>query len=279
MPRKKVQPGTGTQAGPRKTVAEAMILPSVCGQIRMYREKSGLGQAEFARRIRVRQSAVSNWETGRSRPDLNLLPAICDALGITLEALFGIPANAQSITPEETGFLESFRQLNQGHRNAVLTLMHALRESQIPDVQREIMVLPLVERAAAAGTGDPGDFDGRTVPMYVHATADTRRADLIFAVNGESMEPEYHDGDLILVQRAGKGLPLRYGETAVFMNGNEVYVKVYREDGLYSLNPAFAPMRFTDQDAVYMIGRVTGKLADEELASREEIRRYRENGR
>ena len=93
------------------------------------------------------------------------------------------------------------------------------------------------------------------------------------------MEPEYHDGDLILVQRAGKGLPLRYGETAVFMNGNEVYVKVYREDGLYSLNPAFAPMRFTDQDAVYMIGRVTGKLADEELASREEIRRYRENGR
>ena len=38
------------------------------GWIRKLRERSGLSQAAFARRLGVRQQTVSEWETGRYAP-------------------------------------------------------------------------------------------------------------------------------------------------------------------------------------------------------------------
>ena len=68
---------------------ERSPLPVLCDRIRFYREKSGMEQKDFARRVGVTANAASNWECGRSRPDVNLLPAICRALDITLYELYG----------------------------------------------------------------------------------------------------------------------------------------------------------------------------------------------
>ena len=74
-----------------KTLEKA--LPAmICSRIKFFREKLGMEQKALAAQIGVTFNAVSNWECGRSRPDLNLIPAICEALHISLYDLYGMPA-------------------------------------------------------------------------------------------------------------------------------------------------------------------------------------------
>lgn len=52
------------------------------------RRAAGLTQAELADRLGVGRSAVTMWETTKSRPNVDMLPAIAKALGCTIDALF-----------------------------------------------------------------------------------------------------------------------------------------------------------------------------------------------
>ncbi|MDD6678775.1 MAG: helix-turn-helix transcriptional regulator [Firmicutes bacterium] len=58
-------------------------------KISRYRKEHGLTQESLARMLNVTNQAVSKWETDQCFPDTMLLPALADALGISLDALFG----------------------------------------------------------------------------------------------------------------------------------------------------------------------------------------------
>ena len=103
----------------------------------------------------------------------------------------------------------------------------------------------------------------------------SRRADCVFVVNGDSMEPRFHSGDMVLVERIPDAPHLDAGEIGAFIMGNETYIKVYGREGLESLNPKYAPLRFAETDAVYLIGRVTGILDPSQIASAEDVEKYR----
>ena len=103
-----------------------------------------------------------------------------------------------------------------------------------------------------------------------------RRADCVFGVNGDSMEPEYHDGDLVLVERIPDGSDLSEGETGAFIIGNETYIKNLGKDGLHSLNPDYRTILFHEADTVYLIGRVLGRLdPDHDISRPEDVERYK----
>lgn len=56
--------------------------------IRTFRLKNNLTQEELAGELSISAQAVSKWERDESLPDATLLPAIADALGISLDRLF-----------------------------------------------------------------------------------------------------------------------------------------------------------------------------------------------
>ena len=58
--------------------------------IRNYRKKNNLTQEEFADKLGVSYQSVSRWENGNFYPDLELIPAIAEILGVTVDTLFGI---------------------------------------------------------------------------------------------------------------------------------------------------------------------------------------------
>lgn len=57
--------------------------------IKTLRLEKGIGQAELGRRIGVSPAAVLQWELVGHYPEAEKLPAIADALGCTIDALFG----------------------------------------------------------------------------------------------------------------------------------------------------------------------------------------------
>ena len=56
--------------------------------IRSYRKKQGLSQIALAKRLGVTPQAVSKWESGKSAPDISLLPFLALLLDCPIEALF-----------------------------------------------------------------------------------------------------------------------------------------------------------------------------------------------
>lgn len=57
-------------------------------QISKFRKAAGMTQEELGEAVGISGQAVSRWECGGA-PDIALLPAIADKLGVTIDALFG----------------------------------------------------------------------------------------------------------------------------------------------------------------------------------------------
>lgn len=57
------------------------------GQIKKYRDALGLSQEELAERIFVTRQSVSNWENGKTYPDLQSLLRLSDLFGLSLDEL------------------------------------------------------------------------------------------------------------------------------------------------------------------------------------------------
>lgn len=58
--------------------------------IRAARTGTGLTQDELAEKLHVTRQTVSNYETGRSRPDVDMLTALAEAMGADVtELLYG----------------------------------------------------------------------------------------------------------------------------------------------------------------------------------------------
>ena len=252
-------------------------IPVVCERIRFYREAIGMERSAFANAIGVTGNAVSNWETGRTRPDINLIPRICDALSISPYQLFDLKVPDQRYSDAEAGLIDCYRELSEGNKRALRILASNLKDAQIGDACPDITVLRLVEKGLAAGTGDPSEFEENSEPIYLYSSPLISRANYVFSVCGDSMEPEFKDNDLVLVQAIPSGPELQYGEIGAFIKGNEQFVKVYEEDGLRSLNPKYPFMNFSGtEDTVYIIGRVIGTVDQyKDLASQDDVEKFK----
>lgn len=75
--------------------------------IRAFRLKRQMTQAQLASELGVQYQTVSKWETETSIPDTIMLPAIADALGVSIDELFGRKKSgcANSIPDSHTAFL------------------------------------------------------------------------------------------------------------------------------------------------------------------------------
>ena len=232
--------------------------------IRRRRTALGMNQAELAGRLGVSRNTVAGWETNHSRPDLGTLPALCRALKISLNTFFGVEKKR---TAEENRVIEIFSSLEEGDRESILWQMEALRDRRAEQRRREAPPpLPKVVRlfrnelSAAAGFG--GDLDDtRGEEMVLLADRDTERADEIITVCGRSMEPTFFDGDLVLVAHTRE---IREGEIGIFLVDNEGYIKEYRT------------MTFREDQAVRCVGRVIGKLKEEQIPDSETLNRIAE---
>ena len=277
MPRRKIESfpaGSASIIDMRTGKPASSDVPAICGRIRSFREKIGMGQKELAEKLSVSANAVSNWECGRGRPDLSLLPLLCDVLGVTFYDLFGTKGPSLQYTAGEQILIDKYRDLSKGHKVAVNRMVDTLLDVQAAENVPLIRELVYYGKALSAGPGDPTEFDDEGEPIYLYASRQVDRADCVFTVNGDSMEPKYHSGDMVLVSRIPDAPDLQFGEVGAFIVGNETYIKVCQEDGLHSLNPAFAPMKFSDDTPVYLIGRVMGILDPEQIAKEADVEKY-----
>ena len=72
---------------------------TIGSRISKYHKEKGMTQEELASRLGVSSQAVSKWENDLSCPDISLLPALCQALGVTSDELLTGKTNEVRLVP------------------------------------------------------------------------------------------------------------------------------------------------------------------------------------
>ena len=112
-------------------------------------------------------------------------------------------------------------------------------------------------RIAAAGTSVEFSDIAAGVRAYPENEIN-KNADYVIGVNGDSMEPQYSDGDIVYVKKTDH---IETGEIGIFQKGNTIYIKKAGENGLISLNTKYPPLT-ADGDRIIVLGKVLGKAQE-----------------
>lgn len=239
--------------------------------IRYYRLKLGLNTVEFAERIHSSKNNVCNWETGRARPDINLLPGICDGLGITISKFFGLPSTEKEMSAHEQLLLAHYNSLSPDRQKLIDTMIETMLDCQDQELriqcERGFERIFHNENCSAAGIGYALSDQVRGEYVYIRTCREAYLADEIITVSGDSMEPTLQDGDDLFVEHTSMIEP---GEIGIFTVGGDGYVKEYQPDGLHSHNRAYPVMKFHEDDNVRCVGRVLGVVAKDQYPTRKE---------
>ena len=235
--------------------------------IRRYRAAAGMDQAELAARLGFTKTAVGSWEQGRTRPDIDTLPRLCEALGIPVTELLGLPGEA-ALTEEDRGLLDMYHRLDKYNRHTVSQLMDRLLFRQDAEEKERLRAaytdLLLYEEAAAAGIGAPMLEDAGSRRVYALRSRVPGGADAVIHVNGASMEPTFPNGSYVYVRSGGEIAP---GQIGIFIVNNEAFIKEYRPEGLVSHNRRYPVIRAGEGTEVRCCGRVTGAVGEGDIAS------------
>ena len=226
-------------------------------------------------------------------PKLSNMIAICDALDCSLDYIVhGTVENTNNYTldPIEITLIEQYRSLDlygkelsemvirKEHERVSAMAANAVVNQPKPAagrakvlgqerVRNKIMdhenerafarrKLFLYDLPVSAGTGVYLD-EARAEEISIPDTAKTQDADFALRISGNSMEPRYRDGDVLLIQNCDS---VEVGEMGIFILDGSGYSKIFGGDRLISMNPQYHDILLKDFEEIICTGRVIGKL-------------------
>ena len=95
--------------------------------------------------------------------------------------------------------------------------------------------------------------------IEVPDTSEARKADFALHIKGNSMEPIYFDGDIVLVKEQPS---VDLGQIGIFDIEGNGYIKKFGGDRLISLNAEYDDIEFSDYDEerIRCLGKVIGRV-------------------
>ena len=196
-------------------------------KIKTLRKSLGYSQEELAKTINVHQTAVSQWEQGRTTPDIETIKKLASLFNVSVDYLLG-------------------------RSNAPANPIDPFSFSNIQPVKKHR--IPLLGEIAC---GEPifadEDFEG-----FIESDIE---ADFALRCNGDSMTgARIMDGDIVLIKKQDM---VENGQIAAVIIENEATLKrvyYYPKDGKLILNPenpAYAPLVYVDEELnqIRILGR------------------------
>lgn len=221
--------------------------------IKRYRLQNGWTQQELGAKIGISKNAIGNYEKGFRSPKKDTMFDLANAFNISIDDLF---PPIQNDSPSNASQIQSiYDELNPPRQVKVLNYAKMQLNEQENEVSEAIQLYSYdyYDHPASAGTGQYLN-DVRVERIELPVDID---ADFVIPIKGDSMEPDYHDGDLVFIQTS---VDLNDGVIGVFNYNGDAYIKqlvIDKEQAyLHSLNPAYKDMPITPDTDFRIIGEV-----------------------
>ena len=230
-------------------------------QIKTFRKSAGFTQDELAKRLNTTKQTISRYEKGDRKANQDMLFELCDIFSVSIDDFF--PSQNEVLQSSTTSPIQTiYDELKPLRKAKVLTYAERqLYEQKSEDNTKKNEVSEAIQlysydyydHPASAGTGQYLN-DVRVERIELPVDVD---ADFVIPIKGDSMEPDYHDGDLVFIQTS---VDLNDGVIGVFNYNGDAYIKqlvIGKEQAyLHSLNPAYKDMPITPDTDFRIIGEV-----------------------
>ena len=238
------------------------------------RQEAKLKQSDVGKLLGVKGNTISDWERGRTEPDIDSFIQLCKIYKINaaaaLNSIYDLEQNEDFLlTKSEISYVKKYRTLDDYGKSAIdFMLEHEYNRCQSitdneqiheDEIEYNIIPMPFHDDRASAGFGDEFLADSCRI-IKVIGNRNTIRADFVLQVDGRSMEPLYNDGDYVLVHQQPA---IDIGEIGIFAVGDKGYIKKLGEDRLISVNPDFPDAQPEEYQEYKCFGKVIGKLDPE----------------
>lgn len=213
-------------------------------------KEKNLKQSDLCNYIGIKYNVFTTWKTRGTEPPTKFLIQICDFLGVTPYYLLTGEEKSPSLPDDEQELLTYYKELPSWEQQRLIGRAAALAEVYREQVKEPdpIQLIPTyyISNRVSAGFGEfLEDYEqGKTV--YVPDTPESRKADFVLTVSGDSMEPKFHDGDNILVRSQPV---VDVGQIGIFDVDGEGYIKKLGDGQLISLNHKYPNISLKDRYA------------------------------
>lgn len=217
-------------------------------------------------------TTISKWENGKNLPNGGKLAKLAQLFNTTTDyILYGenIKQNNTTLTSDVQAIVDVSVQLETPRQHNVLTYAKTQLDEQnsvikedetlyISDYRQKVAVT----EAVAAGRGFA--YGDNEINYCYTDRSDLPRFDIASYITGDSMEPEYHDGDVVLIRKEMYSSP---GVYVVDYDGKSYLKKVYQEKDrfrLVSFNEKYddiiIDLPIADDVYLNIVGRVVGSF-------------------
>lgn len=242
--------------------------------------QKGTTPTALSLKLGLSKGNASSWKKG-GNPSADILVKIADELDCTIDQLLRTPKNVQNVmkklnrpnpTPDEEDLLNKYRGVSESSKALILERASALFDlenlkkssaekpfvayTETPDPEDDPLYLDLYDMPVSAGGGTYIDYT-TAEPMQVPRTAQTEDANYMVRISGDSMEPRFFNGDIVLVETTSE---LEQGEIGIFILNSEAYIKQLGDGCLISLNKKYDPIPVSENDTCVLKGKVIGIL-------------------
>jgi repressor LexA len=228
-------------------------------RVKELKKQTGVNTKELAERSGVPLGTLNKLLSGQTdKPKLDTLEKIAAALGTTVAYLCDGKTDADT-----AAITEKFIRLDKKGRDAVLKTAdaelarmeaEARRAASDVGLKRKIFIYDV---PVSAGLGSFLDSShSSSINLVINDVTD--RADYAVRVSGDSMEPRYFDGDIVIVESCGQ---IPEGKVGIFLYNGESYIKKFGGDRLRSVNPKYKDVVFKENDDVRCLGLVLGTIS------------------
>lgn len=231
-------------------------------------QAKGANQADLCKHLGVKNNVLTTWKTRGTDPPTKYLVQICDFLDVTLEYLLTGQNQKQPeihLTDDERELLESYGTLSDINKARVRERAVTLAELEAP-VESPVLdsrTIPYSVLKVSAGSGEYLD-SVQMKPIRIVSNDRTAAADFAVKITGDSMEPQFSDGDIVLV----KSQPaVELGQIGIFIIDGHGYIKQLGERELISLNPDYANIPLHEYQETECKGLVLGVLEPSDILS------------
>ncbi|TWT16423.1 XRE family transcriptional regulator [Streptococcus sp. sy010] len=224
--------------------------------VKEYRTANNLTMEQLADKIGKTKSTISKWEKGTRSPKIQEIEEIANFFNVEPAIMmFGaITTDTPAQAPSElvTAITETVTRLHPERQEIVLDVATEQLEEQLREqanlIEEDNDPVELYEvittTKLAAGYGYSfDDYDQNK--EYVEN--EPPRHDIASLVSGDSMLPDYEDGDIVYLRDAG--FSHYNGQVCAIVVDDQTFIKkVYTEDGglrLVSINPDY-PDKWVD---------------------------------
>lgn len=227
--------------------------------LQRFKEEQNVTYKDISDRAGLPYATVEKIIKGRSKdPKLMIIHKIVTALGYTLNELMDDTGSNAVISDDEKYLISIYRKLDTSGKELIDSVFEHEYERMLSS-QKSIQINGYTkifyDVPVSAGTGQY--LDNTTAKKVTLYNEPPHGTDYILRISGDSMEPDYHDGDYVYVQKAKF---IDEGEIGIFVYDGNVYMKEYSHNGLRSLNPAYELIQGSEN--IKCLGKVLGVLKE-----------------